>query len=130
VLNSECHEVGGCGPGSPQYQWLQSTLSGTTHTNNILAYWHSPRFTSGTRGANTQVGPFWDLLYAHGADVILVSHDHFYERFAPQDPTGALDTQHGIRQITVGTGAAACTTSARPPRTARCATTRPTASSR
>jgi acid phosphatase type 7 len=31
-------------------------------------------------------------------------HDHDYERFAPQDPTGKLDPQRGIREFVVGTG--------------------------
>ena len=31
-------------------------------------------------------------------------HEHDYERFAPQTPTGAADPTLGIRQFVVGTG--------------------------
>jgi acid phosphatase type 7 len=31
-------------------------------------------------------------------------HDRHYERFAPQDPAGRPDAQHGIREFVVGTG--------------------------
>jgi hypothetical protein len=36
--------------------------------------------------------------------VVLVGHDHVYERFAPQRPDGNPDAARGIRQFTVGTG--------------------------
>jgi len=35
---------------------------------------------------------------------VLNGHDHDYERFAPQDPSGKLDLQKGIREFVVGTG--------------------------
>ncbi len=43
-------------------------------------------------------------MYQYNADVILNGHDHIYERFAPQDPSGNPDPVRGIRQFTVGTG--------------------------
>jgi hypothetical protein len=46
----------------------------------------------------------WDALYAAGADIVLGGHDHDYERFAPQTPSGALDPARGIREFIVGTG--------------------------
>ena len=49
---------------------------------------------------------FWDIMYANGVDVVVSSHDHLYERFAPQDPDGNPDAERGIRQFTVGTGGA------------------------
>jgi acid phosphatase type 7 len=48
--------------------------------------------------------PFWDALYAADADVVLNGHDHDYERFAPQTPSGVADGQRGIREFVVGTG--------------------------
>ena len=48
--------------------------------------------------------PFWKKLYEVGADVVLVGHDHDYERFAPQTATGTRDLRRGIRQFVVGTG--------------------------
>ena len=43
-------------------------------------------------------------LYEYGAEIVLTGHDHNYERFAPQDPTGVHDPAGGIRQFVVGTG--------------------------
>jgi hypothetical protein len=52
------------------------------------------------------VGDFWQALYAGGVDVVISAHEHFYERFAPQDPRGTPDSSYGIRQFIVGTGGA------------------------
>jgi hypothetical protein len=104
ALNSNCGNVGGCGSTSAQYKWLQSDLA--AHPNQCtLAYWHIPLFSSGGR-ANAQSLPFWNLLYASHADIVLNGHDHIYERFAPQTPTGALDPVNGITEFIVGTGGA------------------------
>lgn len=102
ALNSNCAAVGGCGAGSPQGQWLADDLAAHPGTCT-LAYWHHPRFSSGPHGNDAVSDPFWQALYAAGADVILNGHDHIYERFAPQSPAGAADPA-GLRQFTVGTG--------------------------
>ena len=104
ALNSNCPDAGGCGPTSPQGLWLAADLA--AHTSQcLLAYWHIPLFSSGGRASpNTQ--QLWNQLYAAHADVVLDGHDHIYERFAPQTPTGAADPTSGIRQFTVGTGGA------------------------
>ena len=68
-----------------------------------LATFHHPRFSSGPHGDYAPVAPLWDALHAADVDVILVGHDHLYERFAPQAPSGAADPD-GIRQFTAGTG--------------------------
>lgn len=103
ALNSNCAAVGGCGPGSPQEQWLAADLAAHPGVCT-LAYWHHPLFSSGPHGDDTTVQAFWTDLYAAGADLVLNGHEHVYERFAPQDPAGAADPARGIRQITVGTG--------------------------
>jgi acid phosphatase type 7 len=105
VLNSECSEVGGCGLGSPQARWLQRVLS-ENRDRHIIAFWHRPRFSSGINGPDPRSQVFWDLLYAHGAELVLHANDHAYERFARQDPRGRADPRRGIRQFTVGTGGA------------------------
>jgi hypothetical protein len=66
--------------------------------------WHQPRFSSGEPGNDPTVAPFWNVLYDAGADLILNGHDHDYERFAPQDPSGNRDKDQGIVEIVVGTG--------------------------
>ena len=103
ALNSNCSKVGGCEAGSPQERWLAEDLK--THKNRcVLAYWHHPRFSSGQHGDEPRYDAFWRALYDQGADVVLVGHDHDYERFAPQDPDGRPDPTRGLRQFVVGTG--------------------------
>lgn len=102
ALNSNCDAVD-C---EAQTKWLESDLAAHP-TPCIAAYWHHPRFTSGTSGGDSAVGDFWKVLYAHGASLVLSGHDHDYERFAPQDPSGKADRPRGIRQFVVGTGGAA-----------------------
>jgi calcineurin-like phosphoesterase family protein len=103
ALNSSCTEIGGCGPGSPQLKWLADDLAAHPRACT-LAYWHQPRFSSGQHGDDTAYEALWQALYRAGADVILAGHDHDYERFAPQDPSGAADPERGIREFVVGTG--------------------------
>jgi hypothetical protein len=92
--------------GSPQEQWLRADLARHA-TRCTLAYWHHPRFSSGQHGGSTEPQPLWEALYDAGADVVIVGHDHTYERFAPQTPSGAPDRARGIRQFVAGTGGAA-----------------------
>ena len=105
ALNTNCGEAGGCGATSPQGKWLGSRPDSASPMIVYLAYWHIPLFSSGGR-ANNNSKSFWQSLYNHNADLILVGHDHIYERFAPQTPTGVADPVRGIRQIMVGTGGA------------------------
>lgn len=103
ALNSVCDEVGGCGPGSPQLEWLKADLAAHP-TGCTLAYWHHPRFSSGFPRSNPRSDEFWRVLYDAGADVVLGGHAHDYERFAPQTPDAVPDDARGIRQFVVGTG--------------------------
>lgn len=103
ALNSECQEVGGCGPEDPQARWLKADLAAHP-ARCTLAYFHYPRFSSGSHAVPEPVQTLWDLLYSAGADLILNGHDHTYERFAPQDPQGNADLARGIREFVVGMG--------------------------
>ena len=92
--------------GSVQDQWLRADLAANAK-RCTLAYWHHPRFSSGTRHGNfSEAQPIWQALYDFSADVVLSGHEHNYERFGPQTPTGAADTLRGIREFVVGTGGA------------------------
>lgn len=94
VLNTNCGPAGGCRVDSAQARWLRADLA--SHAAQCtLAYAHHPRFSSGLHGSDPTIGPLWNLLAAHGADLFLAGHDHHYERFAPKG---------GIRQFVVGTG--------------------------
>jgi hypothetical protein len=104
ALNSNCSNVGGCDQGSPQERWLRADLA--AHQNACtLAYWHHPRFTSGSvHHSDPRTEAFWQALHEFHADVVLTGHQHNYERFDPQSPTGSADPWSGIRQFVVGTG--------------------------
>ena len=93
VLNSNCEFVG-CGEESPQHAWLEADLRAHPATCT-LAYWHHPRVSSGRHGDDPRTDALWGALAAGGADVVLVGHDHDYERIAP------IDT---MRSFVVGTG--------------------------
>ncbi|HEV8688371.1 MAG TPA: Ig-like domain-containing protein, partial [Gaiellaceae bacterium] len=105
-LNAQCSNanVGGCGSGSPQEVWLRNDLA--AHTNACtLAMWHNARWSSGPRhGTDPRTDAFVRDLYDAGAEIVLSGHDHDYERFAPQNPTGARDDARGLLQFVVGTG--------------------------
>lgn len=103
ALNTQCGFIGHCYAGSPQEQWLRADLQAHP-ASCTLAYWHQPRFTSGVHGSNPKYDAFWQALYEAGVDVVLNGHDHDYERFAPQNPSGLLDIERGIREFVVGSG--------------------------
>jgi len=96
-LKPEAHQA--------QIAWLKADLE-KHRTRCTLAYWHHPMFSSGGHGSDTRMAEAWRLLSAANADLVLASHDHDYERFAPKDADGRLDAQGGMRQFVVGTGGA------------------------
>ncbi len=101
----------GCTAGSLQDLWLEADLAANS-TENVIAVWHRPRYSSGVTNYQT-MQPLWDDLYAAGVDIALVGHDHHYERFAPikSGATPAsqpvVDLTYGLREFVVGTGGAA-----------------------
>jgi|SRR5215207_6544832 len=106
VINSNCAYIGGCAAGSPQERWLRADLAAATETCT-LAIWHHPLFTSGANHSNAvAMRPIFQALYDARAEVVVNGHNHQYERFAPQNPAGGLDTARGIREFVVGTGGA------------------------
>jgi 3',5'-cyclic AMP phosphodiesterase CpdA len=90
--------------GSAQLTWLRATLA-EQPTRCALAYWHHPLFSSGPNGDHAFMRDMWRVLQEAGVEVAVTSHDHLYERFAPQDDRGRPDPR-GIRQFVVGTGGA------------------------
>lgn len=80
---------------SSQSKWLQADLAAHP-VNCTLAYWHQPRYSSGTEhGSNPAFEPWWHILSNYQADVVLAGHEHNYERFAPMS---------GITEFVIGTG--------------------------
>jgi acid phosphatase type 7 len=90
---------------STQENWLRSDLA-ANRTKCTLAFWHKPLFTSGRHAPTTAMRPMFRILYDAGADIVLSGHNHNYERFAPQTPSGNLSSSRGIVQFVAGTGGA------------------------
>lgn len=79
---------------APQLTWLHRDLAAHP-TAAVLAYWHRPRWSSGTEhGSNPSMQPLWTAL-AGRTGIVLNGHEHNFERFAPNE---------GLREIVVGTG--------------------------
>jgi alkaline phosphatase len=89
-------------PASPQWDWLRSELMQRPNRCSI-AYMHHPRFSTSKHGDNEKTRDVWELLAQYGVDVVMVGHDHNYQRFDPQDSDGR-SSEIGIRQFVVGTG--------------------------
>jgi hypothetical protein len=87
-----------------ELQWLRADLAAHP-TACTLVYWHRPVFTSGTtHGPSIELLPLWNILYEYRVDLVINGHEHLYERFGPQDPSGTADYGYGIREIISGTG--------------------------
>jgi acid phosphatase type 7 len=97
---------------SYQSQWLEAEIAAyqakKLGQSCILAYWHHPLVASTSKPYTDRprdIAAIWQVLYAHGAEIVLNGHVHTYERFALLDPAGQPDPR-GIRQFIVGTGGA------------------------
>ena len=117
ALNSDvCGDAPGCGPGTPQYEWLKADLR-ANRTACTLAFQHHPRWDwrpyqkwvdedASTKNAGAEVKPYIDLVKlmdAQGVDVLLTAHNHLYMRWAPQSGDGKVDP-NGVTEFVVGTG--------------------------
>src|SRR5262247_3016667 len=102
ALPDTCGRTRGCSL-SDITSWLQQDLD--THTNRCaVAYWHQPYFTStSTHRQEASIKPWVDLLVARHVDIVLQGHNHFYERFAPQNAAREADP-NGPQAFVVGTG--------------------------
>lgn len=131
ALNSQiCRSDPGCGPGTPQFEWLKDDLKANADADCTLAYMHHPRYDwrpwqKWIRDDEGQIlyggsetepfVPFWRLLYRHAADIVLAAHNHVYQRWSPQDAHWNA-VPGGIVQFTVGTGGRLLYPLGRPPR--------------
>lgn len=108
VLNTNCGSVpGGCARGSAQERWLRADLAASDAACTV-AMAHHPLFTSAaTHPPATETRPLVQALYDARVELLMAGHNHVYERFAPQTPTGRRDPARGIREIVAGTGGGA-----------------------
>lgn len=86
-----------------QMEWLKDDLLKTSKPC-ILAFFHRPPFSTRERSGDWIARKLFELLHAHGTTIVLTGHNHFYERTAPLDPTGAIQKDRGVRVFVVGTG--------------------------
>lgn len=103
-----------------QLDWLEKQVDTREPENRkrcVLAFWHPPLFSSGRHGHYPYRPYKWDsplkhdetmrnafqILYRHGATVVLAGHDHNFEQFSPHDSKGK-SVRNGIRSFVVGTG--------------------------
>src|SRR5439155_785984 len=71
-------------PGSPQYVFLDHDLAATTATWKVVVFHHTI-YSSGTKhGSNLIIrANLVPLFDTHGADLVLMAHEHSYERTKP-----------------------------------------------
>ncbi|WP_238161362.1 discoidin domain-containing protein [Kribbella antibiotica] len=89
------------GSDSAQMAWLKADLA-ATNKGCIATYSHHPRWNTGARGHDDSLGPLWKVMTDNKVDLVLVGHEHHYERFFPlnnsgqQDPNGTVEIIGGM----------------------------------
>jgi tartrate-resistant acid phosphatase type 5 len=88
MVDSEAEEPDGIDVGSTQAQWLQAALAASHECFNVVLFHHPPYCS----GDPTYVEPRmrWPFA-AWGADVVLVGHQHLYERLEVDGLTYVVD---------------------------------------
>jgi len=89
--------------GSAEETWLRNDLAANPRAC-VAAMWHHPMFSSFEHGNDPITQALWQDLYNANAELVLVGHDHAYERYAPQTASGTLDNSRGLVEFVVGTG--------------------------
>jgi hypothetical protein len=71
------------GPGTSQYDWLESDLSGTEQ-EWVFVFFHIPPYSSGEHGGDDDAQKvrayLVPLFEAYDVDIVFNGHDHLYER--------------------------------------------------
>ncbi|MCF2447231.1 metallophosphoesterase [Dyadobacter sp. CY345] len=69
-----------------QVQWIKADLAANKNKDWVVAYWHHPPFSLGSRNGETENDMikirenFIRILERNGVDLILCGHSHVYER--------------------------------------------------
>lgn len=87
---------------STQLAWLEQDLAANAKPCTA-AYFHHPLVSRGNYTGYSSVKPLYDRLYAAKADLVLVGHDHNYQRYAKMTPSQTA-ASNGLLQVVVGTG--------------------------
>jgi hypothetical protein len=101
-LNSSGVNIGGIGPASPEYKWLQADLAANTSPCTI-AFYHNPLYSIGNEAPQTTMVDIWKLLAQNKVDIVLNGNDHDYERWMPMDANGTFSLT-GMTEFILGTG--------------------------
>ncbi|MBA3288963.1 MAG: metallophosphoesterase [Acidimicrobiia bacterium] len=102
-INSMCEQHGGCGPGSPQYVWLEGRLRADTNICQA-AYWHHPRWSQGQFGNIAKMAPLYELLDRYDVELLFAGNDNGdYMRYPPINASGTVDPD-GVTEFIAGTG--------------------------
>ncbi len=74
-------------------RWLDGDLA-RCGADWIIAVFHEPIFNIGGAASRWGRGDVLEVLERHGADLVLASHSHIYERFRPIGPEGGKPVVH------------------------------------
>jgi acid phosphatase type 7 len=84
-------------PGSPQWQWLERELSQAWTGWKVVFMHHPLRSGLASRDQPELAAQLGTLMGRHGVDLLLVGHDHAYDRSRPINDYGTV-------QVTAGNG--------------------------
>lgn len=84
-------------PGSPQWQWLDKELSQAWNGWKVVYMHHPLRSGIKSRDRPDEAAQVGALFAKHGVDLLLVGHDHAYDRSKPLNDYGTI-------QVTAGNG--------------------------
>ncbi len=101
-LNSSGVNIGGIGPTSPEYKWLQADLAAHP-TACTIAFYHNPLYSIGNEAPQATMVDIWKLLAQNKVDIVLNGNDHDYERWMPMDANGTPSLT-GMTEFILGTG--------------------------
>ena len=101
-LNSNGINIGGVGPNSPEYKWLQADLAANPSPCTI-AYFHHPLYSIGPEGVEAAMVDIWKLLAQNEVDIVLTGNDHDYERWKPMNDNGVVSPT-GMTEFVLGVG--------------------------
>lgn len=88
---------------APEKAWLDQQLAASTKRCQGV-YYHHPRYSAGSHGPSNGQADDWAMMMTRKVDLVLVGHDHNYQRFARMNANGGVDQANGIREFVVGTG--------------------------
>jgi hypothetical protein len=90
-----------------QKSWVAQDLAASRQPWKVV-YFHHPLWSSGGHGSEVAMrGHFAPLFEQHGVDLVLMGHDHNYERSKPMRGDGmAPEGTRGITYVVVGSGGA------------------------